>query len=161
MGQPKRRPGRGDVYYANTRVGAVRLRECLDTENYQEALRRQRQLVAKVEADQIAADSNPQWLRYKVAEALDVLHQQRHDAGQKEGTLRIERDRAKPLKLAAFADINQLVVRPRIKHGKRRAHLPVQCGKLWHGIFHLKMWRRIGDYLEPTVICKNKSPLTH
>ena len=96
MGKPKRR-GRS-TYYANVRIGRVRLRESLGTTDHKEALRRQRELVQKVEAGQIAAASNPQWLRYKLGEALDVLHQQRSDAGQKAGTLRIERDRAKPLK---------------------------------------------------------------
>jgi integrase len=97
MGQPRKR---GRLYYANTRVGAVRLRDCLNTDNWQEALRRQRELVEKTEAGQIAvvSERNREWLKYTLAEALDVLIEERRRDSKAERTLQSDRERSKPLK---------------------------------------------------------------
>ena len=97
MGQPKKR---GEVYYANTRVGSVRLRDCLNTENWQEALRRQKELVEKVEAGQITAVSstNHEWLKYTLSQALDILIEERKKEKKSERTLQCDRERAKQIK---------------------------------------------------------------
>jgi integrase len=97
MANPKRR---GGIYYANVQLNGVRLRECLNTGVWAEALRRQRELVRKTEAGQINAQSarNREWLRCTLTEALDALLAERTKEQKAEETLMSDRNRSKQVK---------------------------------------------------------------
>jgi integrase len=96
MGNPKKR---GRLYYANTWAGGTRLRRCLNTSNYQEALGRQRELVQKALEGKIQnSPAQKNWSSMLLEEALDLLLEQRKRDGKAEGTLRLNRERSVPLK---------------------------------------------------------------
>jgi integrase len=63
-------------------------------------LRRQKDLVTKAEAGQIAAVTarNREWLKYTISEALDVLLEERKKEKKAERTLACDRERSKPIK---------------------------------------------------------------
>jgi len=95
MANPKKR---GRQYYANVWVDGIRLRDCLGTENWQEALRRQRELVENVRQGKITAQKKPEWLAYTTAKALDVLIEKRKQERKAERTIQADKERAKRVK---------------------------------------------------------------
>jgi hypothetical protein len=74
MGNPRKR---GRLYYANTWAGGIRLRGCLNTSNYQEALAKQRELVQKAHQGKIQnSPGQKRWAAMRLGEALDALLEQ-------------------------------------------------------------------------------------
>jgi integrase len=158
MGLPKRRAGRGETYYANIMVDGVNLRQCLNTDNYQQALHEQKKLVQKVWEGKIgsAVTSHREWARYSVSEALDVLQLERGEAGRSEATLRIGRERAKPLKkrlgTIKLVKIDANEIRKyqswRRKQGAGNRTINMEVGLLRLLLKKVDRWKRIEDEVE-------------
>jgi integrase len=122
MGQPKKR---GDKYYANTRVNGIRLRDCLETDNWQEALKRQKALVEKAEK-RILQPSTPatrSLATATVSEALDALIAQRSSAPERysANTVQLSRERARPLKrILGQVKVKQIDIDAFLSYRKQR-----------------------------------------
>jgi integrase len=154
MGLPKKR---GKVYYANTRVNGVHLRDCLNTDNWQEAQQKQAELVEKALQGKIQQGPvQREWLKLTVAEALDALVEVQIEAGREDGTIRIYRERSVPLKrllgTMRVAKITAETIRwyqsTRRTEGVKGRTINMEVGCIRAILKKAKRWARIEDDVE-------------